>query len=523
MPMLLFEWLVPLLIGAVALTALAERLGVPYPAFLALGGMALALLPQGPNLVLEPDLALALFVAPVIVDTAYDASLRDLRVNWLSISLLVIAAVGVTTAAVAIAARLMLPDLPWAAAIALGAIVAPPDATAATAILRQVRLPFRLSTILGGESLLNDASALFLYRLALGSLAAGGFHGGFLLASFVAVLPLSLAAGWLAAQVTTRLISRVDDIAPSILLQFTFTFGIWMLAEALQLSAVLTLVAYAATISNRGPRPLGARMRLPAYSVWETVIFVLNVLAFVLIGLQLRPILEGMSSGKLAFALAFAFAILIVCILARLGWVLFYAMIRFRPIGRFGGPPAGVASGRVFAKSGVVIGWCGMRGIVTLAAAIALPAGGDGTPSFPHRDLMLLTAFVVVLGTLVLQGMTLKPLLHWLALEDDDPVGREIGRARTEINRAALAAIENEEGPEADGLRTEYVEILRLAEDDPDGHAPPRSSHDDLRLRTIEAARSRLHAMRASGEIGNDAFARIEFELDRAEMHASAI
>ncbi len=521
--MLLLEWIVPLLIGAVALTRLADRVGVPYPAFLALGGAVLALLPQGPHIVMEPDLALALFVAPVIVDTAYDASLRDLRTNWLSISLLVVAAVGVTTIAVAVAARLMLPDLPWSAAIALGAIVAPPDAAAATAILRQVHLPFRLSTILGGESLLNDASALFIYRLALGAFAAGGIHPGFLATSFILVLPASLVAGWLTARATARLMGRIEEIGPAIIMQFSLTFGIWMLAEALQLSAVLVLVAYAATISNNGPRRLRASLRLPTFSVWEVAIFVLNVLAFVLIGLQLRPILEGMSGQRLAFALSFAFAILLVCILARLAWVAFYGMLRARPLGRVGRLPRGVADGTSFAKGGLVIGWCGMRGVVTLAAAFALPTGAEGTPAFPHRDLMLLTAFVVVLGTLTLQGLTLKPLLRWAALEDDDPVGREIGLARTEINRAALAAIGDDDGPAAESLRAEYVEILRLAEDHPDGFAPPQTSQDELRLRSIEAARSRLHQLRASGEIGNDAFSRIEFELDRAELHASAV
>ncbi|MCX8255010.1 Na+/H+ antiporter [Beijerinckiaceae bacterium RH AL1] len=515
--MLLLEWLVPLLIGAVALTRLADRIGVPYPAFLALGGAVLALLPQGPNIVMEPDLALALFVAPVIVDTAYDASLRDMRTNWLSISLLVVAAVGVTTAAVAIAARAMLPDLPWSAAIALGAIVAPPDATAATAILRQVHLPFRLSTILGGESLLNDASALFVYRLAVGAFAAGGISPGYLATSFVLVLPASLLAGWLTARATTNLMGQIDEIGPAVIMQFSLTFGIWMLAEELQLSAVLVLVAYAATVANNGPRRFRARLRLPTFSVWEVVIFVLNVLAFVLIGLQLRPILEAMSGQRLAFALSFAFAILLVCILARLAWVAFYGTIRARPLGRIGRLPQGVKDGRSFARGGVVIGWCGMRGIVTLAAAFALPE------NVPHRDLMLLTAFVVVLGTLTIQGMTLKPLVQWAGLEDDDPVGREIGRARTEINRAALSAIESEKGAAADGLRAEYAEILRLAEDHPDGFAPPQTSQDALRLRSIEAARSRLHEMRASGDIGNDAFSRLEFELDRAELHASAV
>ena len=524
--MLILEWIVPLLIGAVALTTLARRLGVPYPAFLALGGMGLALLPQGPNFTLDPNLALALFVAPVLLDTAYDASLRDIRANWAPITLLVLAAVAVTTAAVAVAARLMLPDLPWAAAIALGAIVAPPDATAATAILRQVRLPLRISTILEGESLLNDASALFIYRLAVGVAAVGAFDGRFVLTAFVLVLPLSVAAGWLLSQVTTKIVGRIEDAPSSIIIQFAFTFGIWMLAEKLQLSPVITIVAYAVTISNRGPRRFGARIRLPSYAVWETVTFLLNVLAFVLIGLQLRPILDGMKAARLETSIEFALVILVVCILARLAWTTFFQFVRLRPFGPLGrhlAPPSGVPSAAAFTKGSLVIGWSGMRGIVTLAAAFALPDGSTGEAAFPHRDLMLLTAFVVVLGTLVLQGTTLKPLLRWAALEDNDPVGREIGRTRTEINRAALAEIAGEDGPVAAALRAELTEILRQAETHPEGFAPAHTAHDDLRLRTIAAARTRLHDLRASGDIGGEAFARVEVELDQAEMHASAL
>ena len=173
--MLAFEWIIGLLLGAVLLSALARRLQVPYPTFLAIGGMLLAFVPSGPSWTLEPDLALALFVAPVLLDAAFDTSLRDLRNNWLPVSTLVFIAVGLTTASVAVLVHWLLPDMPWPAAIALGAIVAPPDAAAATAILRQVKLPYRLLKILEGESLLNDASALLIYRVAVGAVAVPFF------------------------------------------------------------------------------------------------------------------------------------------------------------------------------------------------------------------------------------------------------------------------------------------------------------------------------------------------------------
>lgn len=520
--MLLLEWIVPLLIGAVALTALAQRLGVPYPAFLALGGAVVALLPVGPTFALEPDLALALFVAPVLLDSAYDASLRDLRDNWLPITLLILAAVALTTAAVALVACWLLPDLPPAAAVALGAIVAPPDATAAMAILRQVRLPFRTSIILQGESLLNDASALFLYRIAVGATAAGAFHAGPLAAAVVLVLPASLLVGWGLSRITSRVVALIDDVPSSIICQFAFTFAIWMLAEALQLSAVLVIIAYAVALAQRPLRRFGARMRVPAFAVWETVTFTLNVLAFVLIGLQLRPILEGMRQDRLESALLFALAVLAATILARFGWVMSYQFVKGRAAGRFGGVvPAETTAASL--KGGLIVSWCGMRGIVTLAAAFALPDGRNGIPAFPHRDLVLLTAFVVVLGTLVLQGLTLKPLLRWADLRDDDPIGREIGRARTEVIRAALEALDGEEGPAADALRAEYEDILRAADHHPDGHAPARTPRDELRLRSIGRARERLFELRAAHEIGNDAYGRVEAELDQAEMHASTV
>src|ERR1700754_2536844 len=168
--------MVGLLIGAMLLAALARRLGVPYPTFLALGGIAIAFIPNSPSWTLEPDLALALFVAPVLLDAAFDTSLRDLRDNWLPVSTLVFVAVGLTTAAVAVAVRWLIPEMPWAAAVALGAIVAPPDAAAATAVLRQIKLPYRILKILEGESLLNDASALLIYRIAVGAAAVEHFR-----------------------------------------------------------------------------------------------------------------------------------------------------------------------------------------------------------------------------------------------------------------------------------------------------------------------------------------------------------
>src|SRR6266566_6835641 len=248
-----FEWIIALLLGAVALSALGRRIKVPYPTFLAIGGVLLAFVPSGPSWTLQPDLALALFVAPVLLDAAYDTSLRDLRDNWLPVSTLVVLAVGVSTTAVALTAHGLVPDMPWAAAIALGAIVAPPDAAAATAILRQVNLPYRVLKILEGESLLNDASALLIYRVAVGAALVQHFEWSAFAPSIVLALAGSLVAGYLAGRAWLKLMPWVDEAPTAIILQFAGTFTVWIVAERIGLSGILTIVAYAITIARTAP------------------------------------------------------------------------------------------------------------------------------------------------------------------------------------------------------------------------------------------------------------------------------
>src|SRR5580765_9116301 len=215
-----FEWIIVLLLGAAVLAALARRVGAPYPTFLAIGGALLAFVPSSPNWTLDPHLALTLFVAPVLLDAAYDASLRDLRANWRPVAGLVIAAVGTTVLAVAFAARWFVPDMPWPVAIALGAIVAPPDAAAATAVMRQVKLPHRLLKILEGESLLNDASALLVYRLAIMTAVAGPLGFGSLAPVFLLTVFGSLAAGIACAFVMREVTRHLRDVPISVIVQF---------------------------------------------------------------------------------------------------------------------------------------------------------------------------------------------------------------------------------------------------------------------------------------------------------------
>lgn len=515
--MRVFEVVIALLLGGAALAALARRIGAPYPALVALAGAALALIPGLPTLVLDPELALALFVAPVLVDAAFDASPRDMRANWRVIASLALGAVALTIIVVAVVARLLVPDMPWAAAIALGAIVAPPDAAAATTILKQLRPPNRLLVILEGESLFNDASALLVYRLAVGATMAGSLSGWSVLPTLLVVTVGSVVLGLVLSRVTLFVSKRISDVATAVVFQFCGTFFVWILAEHLHLSGIITMVVYAMAASRRVPEFLPARIRIPSWAVWEVAVFVLNVLAFILVGFQLKSIAARVTGATGARYAAIAAAVCVVVILARIAWVTGAAAFsRWRCRPRTGGAPGPHDAVALTGRAAAVVGWCGMRGIVTLAAALALPT------DFPFRDLILTTAFGVVLGTLVLQGLTLRPLLRRLRLEDDGTVDREIRLARVEALRAGLAAAATCPGAEtADLVRHRYELQLSRAEQQQAGDVADTDGRNDdaavVRAAT-EAQRRRLVALRADGTIGDAAFQRVEEELDWAEL-----
>ncbi|MDB6170975.1 MAG: nhaK [Chthoniobacteraceae bacterium] len=503
------EQLLGLFLVAVTLAAAARRVGAPYPVFLALGGALLAFFPGAPSFSVSPDLALALFVAPVLLDAAYDASPRDLRDNWAPVLGLVVFAVGLTTAAVALIVHAFIPTMPWAAAITLGAIVAPPDAVAATAVLRPLHPPHRLLTVLEGESLLNDASALLIYRLSVGAVAANEFSIAAIAPTFLLAVAGSVAAGTALGWLTLQVMERVQHVPTAIILQFLSTFAVWILAEQMGLSGVLTVVCYAVAMARSAPERVPAQTRLPTNAVWETAVFGLNILAFIFIGLQIRPILESLEAADRGRYLAVAVAVLVTVIVVRFAWHMpFNAVVRWHHR-RFGfHPPRPML--RPSTGSGLVVSWAGMRGIVTLAAALALPLG------FPFRDLIVLTAFAVVLGTLVIQGLTLKPLLRALDLNDDDPIGRELRAARESALRAGLASFARDRSPAAKAVRQEFTALL--ASEPVGENDPTRSAQTEIYHGALQAARQAILEMRDADKIGDDAFHRMEEELDWLEM-----
>jgi Na+/H+ antiporter len=509
--MAIFEQLLCLFIAAIVLAAAARRFGAPFPVFLAVGGVGIALLPGVPTFTLPPELALALFVAPVLLDSAYDMSLRDLRENWAPIAGLVVVAVTLTTACVAMVVHMLVPAMPWAAAVALGAIVAPPDAVAATSVLRQLNPPHRIMTILEGESLLNDASALLIYRMAVGAVAAGGFTPGDIGPAFLFGVVASLVVGPMLGWGTLVVMEKVEHVPTAIILQFVFTFGVWIFADRIGLSAVLTMVAFATTIKRSSPERMPARVRIPTNAVWSTAVFALNILAFVFIGLQLRPILAPLDGNEVRRYLLVAASVLATVTAVRFGWHMsFNGILRWHQRRHGFNPPRPML--RPTVGSGLVISWAGMRGIVTLAAAMALPTG------FPQRGLIVLAAFGTTLGTLVIQGLTLKPLLCALRLDDDDPVGRETEIGRLRAFRAGLAAIEHIDSPAAQLVRTKFKSLVTYPDGPGDTAAAPADAQGHLYLQALDAARRELLSMRAEDDIGDDAFHRVEEELDWFEM-----
>jgi monovalent cation/hydrogen antiporter len=483
----LFESVLTLLLLAILLLQVSRRLGIPYPTMLAAAGLGVAALPWAPEIALDPHLVLALFIAPALLDAAFDFPVRAIRRYWLSLFVLAVIAVVATTAAVAWVG-VTYAGLPLAAAVALGAIVSPPDAAAAAAMLNRPSVPRSTAAVLKGESLLNDAVALLIFSLSL-QMTMTGADAGHLLPQLAFAVPGGILLGIVIGRAAGWLVPYLAGTLGSILFQFAATFSTWILAERLGFSAILAVVATAMTAA-RYTGSQSARDRLHTNSVWSVVVFVLNVLAFLFVGLQARVIVRGLDPAELRHAIGFSFAVLGMVVVVRIVLVLAYNRA-IQPIYR----RLGYGSGPSL-KQGVLAAWCGMRGMVTLAAALALPA------SFPDRGLVVLSALTVVLGTLVIQGLTLEPLIRLLHFPEDTSQQDEIALARRVLAEAAEQAVA--EGPhrpaDIDGVR---------ALDDP-----------AFRLAMVRCQRDALDRLRREGRIEEDVFRAIEQELDLEEVAA---
>ena len=511
--------LLGLLAAVAALMALAPTLRVPYPILLVLGGLALGFIPGVPELTLPPDLVLVGVLPPLLYSAGFFTSLRDLRANMRSISLLSIGLVAMTMAAVAVVAHEAV-GLGWAPAFVLGAVVAPTDPIAATAIARRLGIPRRLVTIVEGESLVNDATALVLYRFAVVAAVAGTFSLGDAVLRFaVSVaggIAVGLAVGWLVALVRIRLNNIPAEIAISLLTGYLA----YIPANALHVSGVLAAVTVGVYLGWRAPELSTPAMRMQGNAVWETLVFLVNALLFALVGLQLRPILDSLSGRSTASLIGDAVLITATVMAVRLAWIYpntYLPRRLFRRVReRDPYPPW---------RQPIVVGWMGMRGAVSLAAALALPLSTDSGAPFPSRDLIVYLAFCVILGTLVVQGLTLPPLIRLLGLEEDSAAAREEAKARIHAADAALARLE--ELVAEDWVREDTAERMRgfygfrrnrfaaRFDDSDDGEIERRSTdYQRLRRELLEAERAAVVDLRRIGRINDEVMYRVFRDLD---------
>jgi Na+/H+ antiporter len=435
--------LLALLAASMALLSLAPILRLPYPILLVIGGLILGFVPGIPHVTLEPDIVLVAILPPLLYGAAFFTSIRDLRSNARSLTLLSLGLVLTTTLSVAAVAHTFIPGLSWPVSFVIGAIVAPTDAVAATAIASRLGMPRRIVALIEGESLVNDATALVAYRFAVAAVVTGSFslwHASWrFFVDVIGGVAIGLAVGYVLRQIRRRLDHSPTEIAMAL----CSGYFAYLPAEALGVSAVLAAVTVSVYVGWHTPELTTVQTRLQGDAVWEILTFVLNALLFVLVGLQLRPILDSLSGRTIGELVVDGVLISVAVILTRLLWIypatyvprfIFPGIRRRDPYPPWQGP--------------TMLGWCGMRGAVSLAAALALPLTTDSGAPFPNRDLIIFLAFCVIFATLVIQGLTLPLVIRILGLEDDGAEAREEAQARLRAAEAALARLEELEGEE---------------------------------------------------------------------------
>jgi CPA1 family monovalent cation:H+ antiporter len=502
--------LVALLVSVAVLAAAARAIHVPYPIVLVVGGALLGLLPGLPDARLNPELVLLIFLPPLLYSAAFFANLRDLRADLRPITLLSVGLVIATILVVAWVAHHYV-GLAWRQAFVLGAIVGPTDPVAATAIARRLGVPRRIISILEGEGLVNDATALVAYKIALGA-------GAFMLADagweFVKAaaggIAIGLAVGWVIGEIRRRLNDPLLENTIGLLT----AYAAYVPAERAGVSAVLAAVTVGCYVGWRAPEIAGPTTRLQGFGMWELLQFLLNALLFVLIGLQLPNIVAALK-GSTATLVGYAAAISAAVILTRLVWQQAIVFV-IRALDR----RASVRARRGTWQGRVISGWAGMRGGVSLAAALALP--GD----YPHRDLIVYLTFGVIFATLVLQGLTLPWVIRMLRVQDDGREEREELTGRLYATKAALARIDELEAEE--WTRDDTIERMRGAyryrkrrlavragkADDDEGYEDRSAAYQTLVREVLEAQRREIVRLRNAGTISNDVMHRLERELD---------
>jgi Na+/H+ antiporter len=509
--------IVVVLVVIATLFELARRIGIPYPSLFVLGGLALGFVPGLPHISLEPELVLLVFLPPLLFSAAFATPTRDLKANAAPLARLSIGLVIFTAVAVAAVAQATIPGLGWAPAFALGAIVAPTDALAATSVFRRLGTPRVVGTLVEGEALLNDATALVAYRAAVAAAVTGTFVLSGAVAGFVIAAVGGIAIGFLIGRAAGELLRRLDDPPVEVVVSLIIPFAAYLPADQLGLSGVLAAVTAGLVIGSRMGKILTPNSRVLWLSTWKMVGFVLNGFVFVLIGSELPRILRELGGRSTLETVGVVAVVCVVVVVTRLAWVTITSLLP-------GSPRKAIArrDPRLASRLTFVVGWAGLRGAVSLAAALALPE------TFPQRDLILLITFAVILVTLVGQGLTLPAVLRWAAWDGTEPDGDEATIARQAAYQAGLDEIERARPLWADhqplfdrlesGLRdrTEH-----LATDDPDETAERRQErleHEEIQRGVIAAQRGAVIELRDRREINDETLRTIERELDLEEL-----
>jgi len=512
--------LLALLVALAVMLIASPIVRIPYPILLVLAGLGISFIPGMPTLQLPPDVVLVAVLPPLLYYSAYSTSLRDLRQNARPIGLLAIGLVIATTCAVAIVAHAIIDGFSWSAAFVLGAVVSPTDPLAATKVTRRLGVPRRIVAVIEGESLVNDGSALVLYKVAVTAVVAGTFSvweaGLKFLWSVAGGIAIGLVVGYLVAWVRRRLDSPPLEVTIALMTGY-FAF---IPAAAAGASGVLAVVTAGVYIGWLTPELTSVQTRLQGAGVWEILAFLINALLFALVGLQLSHILDELTATSNGKLIEYALLVTGTVIVARIAWIPFNAWVPRllfpRILERDPYPPFSWL---------LAISWTGMRGAVSLAAALALPLTTNGGRPFDERNLIIFLTFCVILGTLVLQGLTLPGVIRLLRLEDDGSAQREENKARIHAADAAIARLD--ELLSEDWVREDTAERLRglygfrrnrFAErfdDGADGAIEERSqNYQRLRRELLEAERAAIVDLRRRSVINDDVMHRLERDLD---------
>ncbi|MGD0473844.1 MAG: Na+/H+ antiporter [Candidatus Velthaea sp.] len=503
--------LVALLVTIVPLVALAKRVNISYPIVLVVAGLFLGFVPGLPKIQLDPNVVLLIFLPPLLYWESITAPTDVMLENAGQIGLLAIGLVVATTIAVAGVAHAVIPGMSWAAAFVLGAIVSPTDELAAVPVLEYFRLPRHVIAIIDGESLLNDATALVIYAAAVSAVSTGAFAPGQSLLGFVGTVAGSLALGYAAGWLGVELWRRIKDQQLQSVISVVLPFVAYLPAEKLGLSGVLAVVTAGVYVNRRNPRVMTAAARTQIVGFWNTVVFLANTALFLVVGLQLHDVaLTAFRNHPWQLVIGYAAAVNAVLIIVRLALAV---------LGEYAPTVAPADHAAPDWKHALIVAWSGLRGAVSLAAALAIPLLlPNGTP-FPERDLIIFVTFSVILVTLVGGGLTLPSVVRWLHVEGGTEEQDEMRRALIASSEAALARIDELEtdgridADHAEALRAKFTHKRDLQQGDADHHA---AQHVEVERELIAAQRNAIIQMRERGEIDNVVLRRLQADLDAA-------